>query len=114
MADTTEQTWSALNLANDIRSKRAAKKRELALLTLSEGRHEVAGLIEDPPDWMTSARVGDVLTWPRRTGRAYARRVLNHVSSYDSFPVVETRRLRDLTTSQRNRLAMMLRGGWDV
>lgn len=108
---TSQQVMNALALANDIRSKRAAEKREIASLPMREGRAVVAALLEDTPAWLQSETIGRLLSYPRSTGRAYATRMLLYIAN-PHWPVGENTRIRQLTPAQRSNLAKMLRDGW--
>lgn len=68
---TLEQRMDALELANHIRIRRAAFKRDL-----KAGRESVSSLLVDPPDYMLTARVFDVLLAVPRYGRVKVNRVL--------------------------------------
>jgi hypothetical protein len=51
-----EQRLRALRLANEIRSARAKLKKDLA-----SGKIEPAQILAQPPEWVRTARVRDVL-----------------------------------------------------
>lgn len=53
----------------EVRVTRGRKHREIRRLPRLDGRVQVAELLEDPPDWLWSLPVGDLLAWPFRTTR---------------------------------------------
>jgi hypothetical protein len=60
-------TVSNLQRANDVRRRRKDEHARLHALPQQAGRAELAALLEDPPAWLESASIGDVLRWPFRT-----------------------------------------------
>ncbi len=62
----------ALRRANDIRVQRAKLKRDL-----KEGRLHVELVLEDPPDYVATAKVFDILMAVPKFGRVKASRFLN-------------------------------------
>jgi hypothetical protein len=71
------QRRSALVKANDHRTRRAALKRDL-----KAGRTSVVGLILDPPDWLATMKLFDLLLALPKHGRVKANRIVvsNQVS----------------------------------
>jgi len=67
-----DQRREALKKANDIRTKRAQLKRDL-----KAGRAQVHGLLLDPPAYMESAKVSDILIAVPKYGRVKVNKVLN-------------------------------------
>jgi hypothetical protein len=65
-----EQRQAALNKANRVRSERAEAKRKIAA-----GHLSLHDLLTDVPDYMTTAKVGEVLTWMPKVGRVKAQRM---------------------------------------
>ena len=61
----------ALALANEIRGKRAALKRDL-----KAGRAKVHMHISNPPDWLMTAKVLDLLLAVPKIGRVKANKAL--------------------------------------
>jgi hypothetical protein len=62
----------ALKRANDIRVRRAQLKKDL-----KEGRVQIDELLLDPPDWVSTAKVFDMLMAVPKLGRVKAARLLN-------------------------------------
>ena len=67
-----DQRMDALRRANDIRVQRAKLKRDL-----KEGRLRVEAVLEDPPDYVATAKVFDILMAVPKFGRVKAGRFLN-------------------------------------
>ena len=67
-----DQRMEALKRANDIRVRRAQLKRDL-----KEGRVQIDDLLLDPPDWVSTAKVFDMLMAVPKFGRVKAARLLN-------------------------------------
>lgn len=65
------QRMDALALANEIRGKRARLKRDL-----KAGRVKVFTQIEDPPEWLLTAKVLDLLLAVPKIGRVKANKAL--------------------------------------
>ncbi len=63
----------ALRRANDIRSRRAVLKKDL-----KAGRIQFESLLEDPPEYLMTAKVFDMLLAVPKYGRVKTNRVLNH------------------------------------
>src|SRR3954466_10277042 len=61
----------ALKRANDIRTRRASLKRDL-----KAGRVHIHGLLLDPPEYLETAKVFDLLPGVPRYGRGRANRIL--------------------------------------
>lgn len=68
---TLEQRMDALERANEIRTRRAAFKRDL-----KAGRESIDALLVEPPDYMNTARVFDVLLAVPKYGRVKVNRIL--------------------------------------
>ena len=62
----------ALKRANDIRTRRASLKRDL-----KAGRVHIHGLLLDPPEYLETAKVFDLLLAVPKYGRVKATRYLN-------------------------------------
>ncbi len=67
-----DQRMDALRRANDIRVQRARLKRDL-----KEGRLRVEAVLEQPPDYVATAKVFDILMAVPKFGRVKASRFLN-------------------------------------
>ncbi len=67
-----DQRMDALRRANDIRVQRAKLKRDL-----KEGRLRVEAVLDDPPDYVATAKVFDILMAVPKFGRVKASRFLN-------------------------------------
>lgn len=67
-----DQRMEALRRANDIRVKRAQLKKDL-----KTGRVQVEEILSDPPDYVGTAKVFDMLMAVPKFGRVKAARFLN-------------------------------------
>jgi hypothetical protein len=67
-----DQRMDALKRANDIRVKRAQLKKDL-----KDGRVQVEKILQDPPDYVSTAKVIDILMAVPKFGRVKAARFLN-------------------------------------
>ncbi len=67
-----DQRMAALERANGIRSARAQLKRDL-----KAGRVKIVDLLGDPPEYVMTAKVFDMLLAVPKYGRVKANRVLN-------------------------------------
>ncbi len=67
-----DQRMDALRRANDIRVKRAQLKKDLKL-----GRVQIEEILRDPPEWVSTAKVFDMLMAVPKFGRVKAARFLN-------------------------------------
>jgi hypothetical protein len=67
-----DQRMEALKRANDIRVKRAQLKKDL-----KDGRVQIERVLLDPPDWVETAKVFDMLMAVPKLGRVKAARLLN-------------------------------------
>jgi hypothetical protein len=68
-----DQRMEALRRANEIRSRRAQLKRDL-----KSGRTSITQVIADPPDFVRTAKVFDMLMAVPKYGKVKATRFLNH------------------------------------
>jgi hypothetical protein len=68
-----DQRMEALKRANEIRSRRAQLKRDLR-----SGRASITGIIADPPEFVLTAKVFDMLMAVPKCGKVKATRFLNH------------------------------------
>ncbi len=71
-ARSLDQRMEALKRANDIRVRRAQLKKDL-----KEGRVQIDEILLDPPDWVSTAKVFDMLMAVPKLGRVKAARLLN-------------------------------------
>ena len=67
-----DQRMEALQRANDIRVRRAQLKKDL-----KEGRVAIEKVLLDPPDYVSTAKVFDILMAVPKFGRVKAARLLN-------------------------------------
>lgn len=67
-----DQRMDALRRANDIRSARARLKKDL-----KAGKANINSLLLDPPDYVTTAKVFDMLLAVPKYGRVKTNRILN-------------------------------------
>jgi hypothetical protein len=71
-ARSRDQRMEALKRANDIRVRRAKLKKDL-----KDGRVRVQAILGDPPDYLETAKVFDILMAVPKFGRVKAARFLN-------------------------------------
>jgi hypothetical protein len=67
-----DQRMEALKRANHIRVRRAQLKKDL-----KDGRVQIEQILLDPPDWVSTAKVFDMLMAVPKFGRVKAARLLN-------------------------------------
>jgi hypothetical protein len=67
-----DQRMEALARANHIRVRRAQLKKDL-----KDGRVQIEAILLDPPDWVSTAKVFDMLMAVPKFGRVKAARLLN-------------------------------------
>ena len=67
-----DQRMEALKRANDIRVKRAKLKKDL-----KDGQVSIEAIIRDPPEYVSTAKVFDMLMAVPKFGRVKAARFLN-------------------------------------
>lgn len=70
------QRRAAIDLANEVRLRRAREKHAIDALPRVEGAARVACLILAPPAWLQSCPLGELLTWPHRVGDRAAAKIL--------------------------------------
>lgn len=92
------QRMEALQQANEIRSRRATLKRDL-----KAGRASIDKLLEDPPKYVETAKVFDMLLAVPKYGRVKANKILSNCS------VSPSKTIGGLTARQRNELIASLR-----
>ena len=95
---THEQRMKALRRANEIRTKRAQLKRDL-----KGGKVKVEGLLLDPPEWVMSAKVFDMILAVPKYGRVKANKILNVCR------ISPSKTIGGLSERQRAELVHMLR-----
>lgn len=66
-----QQRRDALRVANEVRTTRAEFKRDL-----KAGRKDVVGMILDPPEWMLTMHLFDLLISVPKLGRVKVNRIL--------------------------------------
>ncbi|MBI2683787.1 MAG: hypothetical protein HYX33_00075 [Actinobacteria bacterium] len=92
-----DQRLEALQRANEIRSKRAELKRRLKDSSLL-----IADVISNPPDYLQTAKVIDLLMAVPRCGKVRATRYLNHCR------IAQGKTIGGLTQRQRDELLELL------
>lgn len=88
----------ALQRANDIRVKRAQLKRDL-----KAGRVQVEDILANPPDYVSTAKVFDVLLAVPKFGRVKAARFLNQCR------ISQSKTVAGLSERQRQELVDLFR-----
>jgi hypothetical protein len=92
------QRLDALKRANDIRTRRARLKREL-----KAGRVQIQAILLDPPDYVQTAKVFDLLLAVPKYGRVKANRILTQCR------ISPSKTLGGLSERQRGELVSHLR-----
>jgi hypothetical protein len=92
------QRMDALKRANDIRTQRARLKRDL-----KEGRTQIQGLLLDPPEYLLTAKVFDLLLAVPKYGRVKTNRILNQCR------ISPSKTIGGLSERQRAELVAQLR-----
>jgi hypothetical protein len=95
---THDQRMRALRRANDIRTRRAQLKRDL-----KAGKMQVDGLLLDPPEWVMSAKVFDMILAVPKYGRVKANKILGQCR------ISPSKTIGGLSQRQRAELVQMLR-----
>jgi hypothetical protein len=93
-----DQRMDALGKANAIRTRRAQLKRDL-----KGGRTSIHKLLLDPPEWVETAKVFDMLLAVPKYGRVKANKVLNQCR------ISPSKTIGGLSERQRTELVQMLR-----
>jgi len=88
----------ALKRANDIRSARARLKKDL-----KAGKKTIQALLRDPPEYVQTAKVFDMLLAVPKYGRVKANRVLNQCR------ISPSKTIGGLSERQRGELVAQLR-----
>lgn len=92
------QRMDALRRANEIRSERARLKKDL-----KAGRRKIHSLLLDPPEYLMTAKVFDLLLAVPKYGRVKVNRVLTHCR------ISPSKTIGGLSERQRNELVSYLR-----
>jgi hypothetical protein len=92
------QRMEALQRANDIRSRRAQLKRDL-----KAGRQPIHELLLHPPEYLTTAKVFDLLLAVPKYGRVKVNKVLSQCR------ISPSKTLGGLSERQRGELVTLLR-----
>jgi hypothetical protein len=93
-----DQRMEALRRANDIRSKRAQLKRDLKASKVS-----IQTLLLDPPEYVQTAKVFDMLLAVPKYGRVKTNRILN------TCRISPSKTIGGLSERQRGELVSQLR-----
>jgi hypothetical protein len=88
----------ALQRANEIRTRRAQLKRDL-----KSGRASIHRLLLDPPEWVETAKVFDMLLAVPKYGRVKANKILQQCR------ISPSKTIGGLSERQRAELVAMLR-----
>lgn len=92
------QRMDALQRANQVRSQRASLKRDL-----KSGRQSIDRLLLDPPEWLETAKVIDMLLAVPKYGRVRAGKILQQCR------ISASKTIGGLTPRQRTELVQSLR-----
>jgi hypothetical protein len=92
------QRMEALQRANDIRTRRAQLKRDL-----KGGRVTIQKLLLDPPEYLETAKVFDMLLAVPKYGRVKVNKVLQHCR------ISPSKTIGGLSERQRTELVSLLR-----
>jgi hypothetical protein len=92
------QRMEALNRANEIRTRRATLKRDL-----KAGRAQVHALLLDPPEYLQTAKVFDLLLAVPKYGRVKVNRMLTQCR------ISPSKTIGGLSQRQRDELVSFLR-----
>jgi hypothetical protein len=92
------QRMDALRRANEIRTRRARLKRDL-----KAGRTQIHGLLLDPPGYLETAKVFDLLLAVPKYGRVKVNRILTQCR------ISPSKTIGGLSERQRNELVSYLR-----
>ena len=92
------QRMEALQRANDIRSRRAQLKRDL-----KAGRQPIHELLINPPEYVVTAKVFDMLLAVPKYGRVKVNKILAH------FRIAPSKTIGGLSERQRTELVALMR-----
>jgi hypothetical protein len=93
-----DQRMDALSRANEVRVSRAQLKKEL-----KAGRVRIDDLLDDPPEYVGTAKVFDILLAVPKFGRVKAARFLKHCR------ISQSKTVGGLSERQRTELVGLLR-----
>ena len=93
-----DQRMRALEAANEIRTRRAQLKRDL-----KAGKVAIEGLLLDPPEYLETAKVFDMMLAVPKYGRVKVNRILNQCR------VSPSKTIGGLSVRQRSELVALLR-----
>lgn len=93
-----DQRMDALRRANDVRVKRAQLKKDL-----KNGKVQVEAILSDPPEYVGTAKVIDMLMAVPKFGRVKAARFLNQCR------ISPSKTIAGLSDRQREELVNLLR-----
>jgi hypothetical protein len=96
-ARSPDQRMDALKRANDIRVRRAKLKKDLKL-----GRARIDSILRDPPEYVATAKVFDMLMAVPKFGRVKATRFLNQAR------ISQSKTVGGLSDRQRSELIGLL------
>lgn len=94
-----QQRRAALRLANETRSRRAQLKRDL-----KAGRARLVDLLADPPEYLETMKVGDLLISTPKWGQVKARKALR------ACEISPSRTVGGVSPRQRKWLVAWIRG----
>lgn len=97
-ARSRDQRLRALEMANEIRTRRAQLKRDL-----KAGRQRIDLLLLAPPEWLDSAKVFDIILAVPKYGRVKVNRILNQCR------ISPSKTISGLSERQRAELVALLR-----
>ena len=97
-ARSLDQRMEALQRANDVRVRRAQLKRDL-----KAGRESIETILLDPPEWVETAKVFDMLLAVPKYGRVKANKILQQCR------ISPSKTIGGLSERQRAELVSMLR-----
>ena len=97
-ARSLDQRMEALQRANDVRVRRAQLKRDL-----KAGRESIETILLDPPEWVETAKVFDMLLAVPKYGRVKVNKVLVQCR------ISPSKTIGGLSQRQRTELVSMLR-----
>lgn len=97
-ARSRDQRMEALRRANEVRSKRAQLKKDL-----KSGRASITTIISEPPDFVMTAKVFDILMAVPKYGKVKATRFLNQCR------ISQGKTIGGLSDRQRRELLDLLR-----
>lgn len=92
------QRMDALKSANEIRTRRAETKRDL-----KAGHQQIQTLLLDPPEWLLTAKVFDLMIATPKYGRVKVNRILSQCR------ISPSKTIGGLSERQRSELVSYLR-----